>query len=153
MLQCINGLEFYQGVPSDLQLDGRPTLLILDDLMLDMQNDKALPKYFTKMRHENLSVIFLIQNLYFKSAYATTITRNAQYLVLFPNVRDTSIIATLGRQMYPQHKHFIFDAFKDATSTPYGYLFLDLKTETPDKLRVRSHIFPDNSIIIYRPKS
>ena len=54
--------------------------------------------------------------------------------------------------MYPEMKeNFVFEAFKDATSIPYGYLFLDMKVETPEDLRVRSRIFPGDDLIIYGP--
>ena len=38
------------------------TLLVLDDMMLDC--DKNFAKYFTKMRHVNISTVFIVQNLY-----------------------------------------------------------------------------------------
>jgi type IV secretory pathway VirB4 component len=144
-------LEFSVGLPDSLELDGRRTLLIMDDLMTEMQNDKRLVAFFTKMRHNNLSTIFIVQNLYFRSQYAATVTRNAQYMVLFPNFRDTSMIGTLGRQMFPQHKNFITAAFDDVLSKPYGYIFLDLKPHTDNKLRVRTNVFPGEEMVVYRP--
>ena len=36
----------------------------------------------------------------------------------------------------------MIEAFKDATSVPYGYLLIDRKQETDDKLRLRTGIFP-----------
>jgi hypothetical protein len=153
MQDDIADIEFTLGLPETIQEDPNiPTLLVLDDLMMDLQNDKRLVEFFTKMRHSNLSTIFIVQNLYFKSQHATTVTRNAQYMVLFPNFRDGSMIATLGRQVYPRHKHFLLSAFEDATKEPFRYLFLDLKAETDSKVRVRTNIFPDETPIIYRPK-
>lgn len=146
-------IEFHRGLPSDLTFDGEPTLLVLDDMMLELQNDKRLAQFFTKMRHTNLSTIFLTQNIYFNSKYATTVTRNAQYLVLFPNLRDRSMINTLGRQIYPEHPSFILAAFDDAIKTPYGYLFVDLKSDTDEKLRVRTNVFPGESVVVFRPTS
>ncbi len=34
------------------------------------------------------------------------------------------------------------DAYKQATLDPHGYLLLDLKQDTPEELRVLSHIIP-----------
>ena len=34
------------------------------------------------------------------------------------------------------------EAFKNATSAPYGYLLIDLKQEADDKLRLRTGLFP-----------
>ena len=32
----------------------------------------------------------------------------------------------------------MFEAFKNATSAPYGYILIDLKQETDDKFRLRT---------------
>ena len=145
-------VEFSLGLPEDLGLDGRNTLLYLDDLMLELQSSKKLASFFTRMRHENLSTIFIVQNLFFKSTLATTINRNSQYMAIFPNMRDSFMISVLGRQIYPTEKDFIVTAFREATAKPFGYLFLDLKTTSDSRLRVRTGIFPGDFLTIFRPK-
>lgn len=144
-------LELHDGFPNDLSLDGQETLLILDDMMLELRNDVRLAALFTKMRHKNVSTVFITQNFYFQSAYSTTITRNAQYLVLFENPRDNSMIDTLGRQIYPQQRKFLSSAFTNGTEAPYGYLLLDFKPDTPKNLRVRTNVFPGEQCWVYRP--
>ena len=52
------------------------------------------------------------------------------------------------------NSNFLINAFNDAISKPYGYLFLDLRSETLDKLRVRSNIFyGKDDMIVYINKS
>ena len=128
------------------------TLVVLDDMMIEMESDKRLATMFTKMRHKNISTIFLVQNLYFKSKYMTTVTRNSHYLVLFENPRDASMISTLGRQVYPETSKFLPDAFKQATEKAYGYLFLDLKPGSDKRLRVREGVLPSEQTFVYLPK-
>jgi len=128
------------------------TLVVLDDMMIETENDKRLPGLFTKMRHKNVSTIFLVQNFYFKSKYMTTVTRNAHYLVIFENPRDASMITTLNRQVYPDNPGFLKDAFRQATEKPYGYLFLDFKPGGDKKLRVREGILPHEQTFVYLPK-
>ena len=128
------------------------TLVILDDMMVETENDKRLPTMFTKMRHKNVSTIFLVQNLYFKSKYMSTVTRNAHYLVIFENPRDASMISTLNRQAYPDHPGFLQDAFRQATEKPYGYLFLDFKPGGDKRLRVREGVLPQEQTFVYLPK-
>ena len=77
---------------------------------------------------------------------------NSQYLILFKNPRDAGQISYLARQMFPGKSKFLVDSFKDATSRPYGYLFLDLKADTDDNLRVRANILPDKTYYVYLPK-
>ena len=74
---------------------------------------------------------------------------NAYYLVIFKNPRDQNQLATLARQMYPGNSKFLIEAFKDATQQPYGYLLIDLKPDTEERIRVRTNIFPDDTQIVY----
>ena len=60
------------------------------------------------------------------------------------NARDATQVANLARQMYPGKSTFMIEAFKNARSAPYGYLLIDLKQETDDKLRLRTGIFPSD---------
>jgi hypothetical protein len=145
-----------EGLPDNLLDDVASnegdTLLVIDDMMIELENDKRLPILFTKMRHVKVSTIFIVQNFYFRSRYMITITRNAQYLVIFPNIRDTSMIQTLGRQMFPHTPKFLTDAFEQATSSPFGYLFIDCKPNTRKEYRVRDRIFPNDTTRFYVPE-
>ena len=151
----VKNLILVEGFPENLieQADGQNTLVVLDDMMLETESDKRLAALFTKMRHKNISTIFLVQNLYFKSKYMTTVTRNAQYMTIFENPRDGSMIKTLGRQVYPDKPKFLPDAFTQAMSKPYGYLFLDFKPGEDKRYRIREGILPDEQTYVYLPKS
>ena len=63
-------------------------------------------------------------------------------MILFKNPRDASQFASLARQMYPNKSAFAVEAYKDATQLPYSYLFVDLRTEQDEDLRLRTNIFP-----------
>ena len=43
----------------------------------------------------------------------------------------------------------MIEAFKNATSAPYGYLVIDLKQETDDKLRLRTGNYPGDVQYVY----
>jgi len=79
--------------------------------------------------HRNISVLYLTQNSFDKNRFASTISLNAHYYVLLKNPRDAIQFATLARQMYPNDSRFAMEAYRDATSVPYGYLLVDLKPE------------------------
>lgn len=144
---------FNEGLPDTTEFDGKErTLVILDDLMTET-NDEVV-RIFTKYsHHRNVSVIYLSQNLFYKSKQSRTISLNAHYLIIFKNPRDACQVATLARQMFPTRSKFLIDAFKDATEKPYGYLFIDLKPFTDEKFRIRTNIFPDDRFqYVYLPK-
>src|ERR1700759_5304560 len=147
------GLTLTSVLPSLDEFDGRKhSLVIIDDLMLET-ND-VVTKLFTRVSHHtNTSVIFITQNLFHASKETRTITLNAQYMVLFKNVRDKSQIAHLSRQMYPAKSKHMIESYVDATSEPYSYLFVDLKPNTDDKHRLKACIFPDDrQNYVYVPK-
>jgi len=159
LISDVPGLELVEGFPDEI-VSGEnresgevpSTLLVLDDMLLDLENDKRLAMLFTKFRHHKVSTIFILQNLYHGGKYIRTVTRNAQYMVIFPNPRDMNMISTLGRQIFPEHKNYLADAFSKATAKKYGYLFLDLKPDTDKKFRVREGIFPNEQEYVYLPK-
>ena len=144
-------VHFHEGLPelSDRVFDGvESTLIILDDLM--SETNQLVANIFTKIsHHRNISILHLTQNLFDKNKYARTISLNAHYLVLFKNPRDASQFATLARQMYPSSWKFAIEAYKDATSVPYGYLLIDLKPEQDERCRLRTNIFPGENQYVY----
>lgn len=151
-------LELVEGFPGD-ELDKINeskaevnTLVVLDDLMVELESDKRVATLFTKMRHKRVSTIFIVQNLYFNGKYMRTITRNAHYLIVFENPRDTSMITTLGRQVFPNKPKFLPDAFRQATQKPFGYLLLDFKPGTDKRLRAREGILPHEQTFVYLPR-
>ena len=105
---------------------------------------------FTKIsHHRNVRIVYLTQNVFDKNKYARTISLNADYLVLFKNPRDTSQFATLARQMYPNASKFAIEAYKDATSAPYGYLLINLKPEQDERCRLRKNVCPGENQYVY----
>jgi len=117
----------------------------------EMKSDSRLNELFTRGSHHwNLSIIHIVQNLFFNGIRTSRI--NAQYLILMKNPSDKLQIKNLGRQVFPGSKHFE-EAFVDATSRPFGYLLIDLTQTTPDNMRLRTNIFPDkDGIVVYAPK-
>ena len=120
-------------------------LIIIDDLMDEFK--KVVDLFIKKSHHRNTSVLFVVQNNFLKGL--RTISLNAHYLVLFKNPRDSSQITYLGRQMGSSKA--VTAAYKDATSKPYGYLFVDMKQDTPETTRLRTGLF--EQMYVYVPKS
>lgn len=146
-------VDFRKGLPDIDQFDGRePTLVVIDDLM-DEANESIAQLFTRGSHHRNISVVFLVQNLFHRNKHIRTISLNSHYLVLFKNPRDASQFAVLARQMYPNKSAFAVDAYKDATRRPYSYLLVDLRTEQDDELRLRTDIFPGETHYVYVPRN
>ena len=141
-------VEFVSGLNFTHNNMEQPLLLIIDDLMCE--TDENVTKIFTKgCHHQNMSVIYIVQNLFHKGKEHRTISLNSNYLVMFKNPRDISQITHLAKQIAPGNTRAVHDAFKDATSKAYGYLFCDFKAATKDELRLRTNILPDQTSNVY----
>ena len=98
----VEGVEFQQGLPDLDTLDLREKhLIILDDLM-DETDQRVASLFAKKSHHRNISVMYIVQNLFHRGKHHKTINLNAHYMVLFKNQRDVSQIMALAHQMYPR---------------------------------------------------
>ena len=83
-----------------------------------------------------------MQNIFPKGGETRTISLNTQYQVLFKNPRDSLQVSILARQLLPSKSHYFIEAYRNATSHAFGYLFCDFTQETPDEVPYRTNIFP-----------
>jgi len=129
------------------------TLIVIDDQMNDVMKDKNIQDLFIKgVHHRSVSVILITQNLFPPGKYGRTIRLNATYLVIFKSLQFNSAVKTLGQQLFPSYKNFLYSAYQQATVSPYTYLFVNMHPNCEDKIRVRSGILPFEECVIYTPK-
>lgn len=117
------------------------SLIIFDDSMVDISSD--FTQIFTNLsHHQNCSVIYITQNLFHQDSNYRTMSLNAHYIFLMKNDRDKQQINTLARQVCPGNSTYVVESFIQATKTPYSYLLMDFRPQSPNILKLRSHIFP-----------
>ena len=149
----MHGVTFYQGIPEDIEERFNPkstNVLIIDDLMTQCHSDERMTRLFSVgSSHKNLSIIFIVHNLFHQGKEMRNISLNTHYIILFKNPRDSQQISTLARQMYPGKSLYLIEAYQDATKNPHGYLFIDLKPKTNDQLRIRTGILPQDTHYVY----
>ena len=77
---------------------------MIDDQLQEASNNNQIRNLFTKgSHHRNLSVIYLLQNVFHQGKINQTVSWNCKYLVLFNNPRDKMQIMTLAKQMSPRN--------------------------------------------------
>ena len=136
MMRTMPGIEFNQGIPGDIDnadyLDvSQRNLIVLDDHMVQSGKDKRIADLFTKgSHHRNLSIIYIVQNMFHQGKEMRNISLNAHYIVLFKSPRDKQQISTLARQVNPGRVQEFMRSYEDATRRPHGYLMLDLNEYT-----------------------
>ena len=132
----------------------QPEWIIFDDMMNQISKNQQICELFTRgSHHRNLSVIILTQNFFSKGEVKRTISLQLQYIVLFKNPRDKTVINFIARQLHPSNPKYVIESFNDATKKPYSYLFIDLKPKTDDIVRLLTNVFEEESegIIAYVP--
>ncbi len=115
-------------------------LVISDDYNDFRQEDSDI--WCAQVHHRKFIMITILHELYGRrsGSILRTISLNSSYIVLHKYVRDMTIAQALGRQFDPNNVRRYVNIYKDATSKPYGYLFLDLTNTCPDYARLRSNV-------------
>jgi hypothetical protein len=155
-------VEYTDGLPTGIEIKEKlPQVIVIDDLMAELAKNNDLINLFTKMSHHlRISVIFIVQNLFFQTPIMRTISLNAHYIILLKNPRDKLQVLNLARQLYPGKTLMFMEAYEDAVSQPFSYIKIDLTPDTPDKYRLQTRITPEEVLhlkykfapIIYEPK-
>ncbi|CAH3113803.1 unnamed protein product, partial [Porites lobata] len=79
-------IEFVKGIPTALEQDSyfdvnKRNLIVFDDQMIDASKDKRIVNLFTRgSHHRNLSVIYIVQNLFHQGKGSRSISLNSHYL-------------------------------------------------------------------------
>ena len=146
-----NNVDFVQGLPNADTLNPQfKHLIVIDDLMSET-NEQVTSIFTKKSHHRNISVIYIVQNVFHQTKDHRNISLNAHYMVLFKNPRDYVQTIKLGHQMFPHRGKDFVEAYRKATFKPYGYLLIDLKQDTEEHLRLRTFVFPGEYQLVFVP--
>lgn len=160
MIKDVANLHFFQGIPQREDLErfassGQHSVLVLDDLMSQCSVSQDICDLFTIFSHHmNFTVFFLVQNLFANGKQFRTISLNTHHFVLFNNQRDLLQIQVFAKQCFPQQTEYFMDSYKRATSSKFGYLFVDLSPYRSDEetlYRLRTNILPGETTTVYLP--
>lgn len=154
----IKNIQFYQGLPSmeelnDWGVEEGHKILVLDDLMIQgVDSEQLIHMLCVGSHHSNMTVIFLLQNLFQKGKSMRTASLNCHYFILFDSKRDPSQIAILGRQLFPGNAKYFLSAYRLAVSLkPYNFLLVDINPHTDKAYQLRTNILPGQDTIVYQP--
>lgn len=146
-------VEYMIGVPDEfVNTNKKPQLYILDDSMFETQN-KSVANLFTRgCHHQNISVIFITQNIFHQSKYARDISLNFSHIIVMNNPRDRAQFQFLCRQLWPENPKALLNVYKEVTQSPFSYIYIDLNQKTHNLFRFRTDIFNPNYSTIFVEK-
>ena len=131
------GIVFHEGIPeTEKMIEWFPHggLLIMDDLMDEGSGDKRVLDLFTKYsHHQNVTVIYLCQDMFPNGKYAKSISHNAHYVVAFKNPRGRLRVRNLFLQSFPSTWKEVMEVFRQTTSRR-GH------PSSSDEVRLLSHL-------------
>ena len=145
-------IEYTPGLPTCQSLASidRNTLVILDDLMLEVANCADIARFFSVIaRKKNISVIMIVQNIFMQGKHFRNIRLNATHIILFKFyagldtnyriIRDLGLTASVTK-----------DLMDKVYSKPFSYIMLDLHPSRHSSFSsVRTNIFDNFSSILY----
>jgi hypothetical protein len=155
LINTVKDIEFVKGLPTEVTFNPEiPNMLIIDDLMSSASGSDEVANLFTRgSHHDNVSILYLVQNLFPDGKASRTISLNAHYLIVFKNPRDCMQITTLQSQMYGRKSKRLREAYDIATERPHGYLVIDLKQNQDDAVRLRTCVLlTDDHMIVFPGK-
>src|SRR3977135_133751 len=137
------------GIPDNFNFVTKNSLIMLDDLMVESANNKAVTQLFIRgAHHVPCFVICTSQQLFPPGTQNRNRMLNSQYIVLMKNPLNVSQIQYLENQMFPNSDHFLVKSYENATAKAYSYLMLDSHQKTAVTARVRSRILPNQRPMI-----
>ena len=107
-------ITFHQKMRNDLVQSkyfdpSVPRFIVFDDLMRTVMNDDTAVDLFTKGAHHcNISVIFIIQNLFFQGRQSRTICINARHFILLKNRHGLTASRSLWITSLPKKVLYFF---------------------------------------------
>jgi len=135
-IEFVDGVEGLKAVQFDPNINN---LLVIDDLMEELSSDKDASTLFTRdMHHKNITVFFIVQNLFKQGKSMRDIALNCQVLILFNTPRGYEQVKVLERQTGVSS---LAATYEEAIKEPYGYIVVNLQPRTPQAIRLQTDLF------------
>ncbi len=140
----IGDLEYYNSLP-------RNTLVIFDDLMNECGNSVDIMRLFSVVaRKQQLSLIFIVQNVYDSSKQFRNIRINATGMVLFRFYAASDVTRRMLRDFRVQSL-ITQRQLDEIYSKSFAYIFINLHPKRQsDFVAIRGNIFERNFSIYHK---
>ena len=133
--------DVYKNIEDYNPGKNRKVLIVFDDMIADMINNKKLDSIVTELfirgRKLNISIVFITQS-YFKVTKDVRLNSTHFFIMKVPNKRELQQIA-LNHSSDIDLKDFM-KIYKKYTKEPYSFLVNDATLPSDDPLRFRKNL-------------
>ena len=133
--------DVYKNIENCNPRKKRKVLIIFDDMIADMINNKGLnsivPELFIRGRKLNISIVFITQS-YFKVLKDARLNSTHFFIMKIPNKRELQQIA-LNHSSDIDFKEFM-KTYKKYTKEPYSFLVNGTTLSSDDPIRLRKNL-------------
>ena len=133
--------DVYKNIEDYNPGKNRKVLIVFDDMIADMINNKKLDSIVTELfirgRELNISIVFITQS-YFKVPKNVRLNFTHFFIMKIPNKRELQQIA-LNHSSDIDFKDFM-KIYKKYTKEPYSFLVNDTTLPSDDPLRFRKNL-------------
>ena len=134
-------IKFVKGLQLDVIDTSSPSLIVLDDLLLDISPEMA-SAFIMGSHHNQMSLFMITQNLFPNSNLFRTCMLNCHTYILFYNQRQFRQVVTLARQCFVgKDVQRILVAYKRASLKPRDFIMLNFSPLMPKELTVVGDYF------------
>ena len=134
--------DVYKNIEDHNPGKKRKLLIVFDDMIADMSNNKRLNPIVTELfirgRKLNISIVLITQS-YFKVLKDVRLNSTHFFIMKIPNKRELQQIA-LNHSSYIDFKDFM-KIYKKCTAEPYSFLVNYTTLPSDDPLRFRKNLF------------
>ena len=134
-------LDFYKNIEDHNPNKKREVLIVFDDMIADIINNKKLNPVVTELfirgRKLNISIVFITKS-YFKVPKDVRLNSTHFFIMKIPSKRELQQIA-LNHSSDIDFKDFM-KIYKKCTAEPYSFLVNDTTLPSRDLLRFRKNL-------------
>ena len=128
---------FIKGLDFDKMDTTKPSLLVVDDLLLSGKNKDMAEMFILGSHHKQISLFYITQNLFPNCPLFRLMSSNAHYFVLFNSQRHFRQIHTLAHQIFcGKDVKRIINAYLRSSKQERGFILLSLSPEVPKEFTV-----------------
>ena len=147
------GVQFFQGLPEPESIEEMdktiPRIIIIDDQQtkVDASSDVIGRLFTVDSHHMNISIIFVVQNLFLNAKKMRSTVDNAQYIVYMKGGKGAHKISTVASQIWgwegtTSFMNWVRNIAFATDKTDYPYLLFDMHNQTPAWAQLKTNVFP-----------